>query len=237
MKDIYCKAKTIIEDNWVYGYYCFTAKRRNAGGQVISDSDFDTYYIVDNKGRSNPVNRNTVCEYTGATDIENKKAFTNDIIELINNFNYLIDGYGIIYFDDELLQYYVKSTKSCSLRYIDGKEVREYKTCPLYKLKNHFRVIGTVFDNPELSIEPHTFNSCYTSNDVLEAKRLLLRGYRFAARDKDKRLYAYEAPPTKLDSTWGTDFDWIEINSNLFTMLDFSDNSCLDLSSLFHENS
>ena len=69
-----------IKGIWVYGYYCFSPKRRGAFGQTVSELDFDTHYIVSPRGKSYKVIPETVGQCIGLPDKNGKKIYEGDFV-------------------------------------------------------------------------------------------------------------------------------------------------------------
>lgn len=117
-----------IKGIWVYGFYCFSQKRRGAFGQTVSELDSDTHYIVFPRGESCKVIPETVGQYTGLTDKNGKKIFEEDIVKVSNKFiDYVVFDCGCFNIERQVMNY-------------------EFT----YQNFKNIEVIGNIYDNPEL---------------------------------------------------------------------------------------
>lgn len=125
-----------IKGIWVYGYYCFNQKRCGAFGQTVSELDFDTYYIVSPRGGSYKVIPETVGQFTGLNDKNNKKIFEGDIVK------------GRFLYGREVLSVVAFKDGAFGLEWNRG-DIKEFdaftQMCNI-----EYEVIGNIFDKPEI---------------------------------------------------------------------------------------
>lgn len=85
------------------------------------------------------VNPETIGQFTGLTDKNGKKIFEGDILYIKASHGIeCVVGNAIVYYDKELFQYRVRSTKPFGIIYCDFTHI------------DRFEVIGNIYDNPEL---------------------------------------------------------------------------------------
>ena len=136
MREILFKAKRIDNGEWVYG-------------GVLHQTDYyrdyeDKYFIIDGKctvdydiGEEFEVDKNTICQYTGLKDKNDKKIFEGDLILLMNRW------YCAVEYDVENARFILNG------EYVKNEdEVTHSSFAPYYQ--NEIEVIGNIFDNPEL---------------------------------------------------------------------------------------
>lgn len=117
-----------IKGIWIYGYYCFSPKRRGAFGQTVSELDFDIHYIVSPRGESYKVIPETVGQFTGQSDKNGKKIFESDIVKEYGEF--------IDYIDFERGSF-VMRTKRVNREFV-------------FQDFSQIEVIGNIYDNVEV---------------------------------------------------------------------------------------
>lgn len=132
MREIWFKGKRKYSDKWVEGYYIMHS---NSVVHPYSHTNGKHCIKTIPHGFEFEVDPETVCQYTEATAIGGKKIFEHDIVEE--------DGIiGVVKFG----------------KYGNGFHLGFYIdwiTCPHYRNELHFwegkiKVIGNIFDNPEL---------------------------------------------------------------------------------------
>ena len=107
---------------WAEGYYLC----------LHQDTDTDLHIIVDEHGEYNPVDPETVGEFTGLTDKNGKRIFEGDIVEN----GYTKEKFAVIY--DKLYAAFAIRTAN-------------YVRYGLSKLNGtQSKVVGNIHDNPEL---------------------------------------------------------------------------------------
>ena len=131
-REILFKAKRIDNGEWVEGL--LWKKKYQSNKWYIScfpdKDDNEEVYVIDS---------NTICQYTGLTDMNGNKIWENDVckvyleIPFLQNKQKLVNDVGVVSFDVEESRYYINS--------IQGKQ---------YALAFVTEVIGNIFDNPEL---------------------------------------------------------------------------------------
>lgn len=126
MREILFRGKRVDNGEWVEGYYVFRGVE--CGGK-------DTHHFIlvhDEYGFSwREVDPETVCQYTGLTDKAGKKIFDGDIVE-----GYDCEFYEVAYSEDEAL--FELRQNGCSMETFTSFYTFDCK------------VIGNIFDNPEL---------------------------------------------------------------------------------------
>ena len=126
MREILFKAKRIDNGKWVEGYYFYNP---NIDKHFIHTWLTGGYIAVD---------KNTICQYTGLTDDEECKIWENDVVVYS-----WTDG------QDEA------ETEETTVLY-DGHGFRPFiwdydcDGCCMYNEIIEIKVIGNIFDNPEL---------------------------------------------------------------------------------------
>lgn len=113
---------------WIEGYYA-----------KIGDRHFILTAFGANKGFTDfvEINSDTVCEYTGLQDKNGKKIFEGDIVRRIDLHNVKEPSAGFIEYDTE--------NTSFLIHWVD---IQNYSAT--FPWKDRIKVIGNVFDNPEL---------------------------------------------------------------------------------------
>lgn len=147
MREILFRAKRTDNGKWIYGYYAVIGERH-----VIIKAQSEDYYSVDDSVKKSHGNEvievkpETVCQYTGMTDKNGNKIFENDIVE------------SYIEYDD-----FRNKREKGILRYTYGMyeiQIEEHEGKPVYTdfmagislsgCPFEMKVIGNIFDNPEL---------------------------------------------------------------------------------------
>lgn len=122
-REILFKSKHVDNGKWVEGFF-----------YQIWEKTYILWGITNNVPNMIEVIPKTVCEYTGLTDKNGTKIFEWDIVEVDNG---AIGYYAKVYFDD-------------SGFYIVLNGCGTANRSKLYEKSNNVKVIGNVFDNPEL---------------------------------------------------------------------------------------
>ena len=137
MREILFRGKRVDNGEWVCGYY---VKSTHAYGLVVNPSykiEHQIWYDKDNKQVYAEVDPETVGEYTGLTDKNGKRIFEGDILSERPDGN-KIAYVGTAKWDDEraLFRFIIKDNP-------------KYFAC-LGTYSTSYKVIGTIYDNPEL---------------------------------------------------------------------------------------
>ena len=149
MREILFKAKRIDNGEWVEGYYTFinnihyiyTGSLRNGGLYVVAEC-FE-------------INPETVCQYTGLTDKNGKRIWENDIVECVNK-NVVISGgpYHSGYRFGDKLKVKCLDSGFTLLALTNNSEIPNtcgnVKNYEFWNMQHFLKVIGNIFDNPEL---------------------------------------------------------------------------------------
>ena len=150
MSDILFRAKN-FDNEWIYG-------------SLVREIDEDFIHYVDNfidDYLQEPVERNTVSQYTGLLDKNIKRIFAGDIVKFNNQIGKVVNelgSFGIVIeegIDYERLEKFIKSNLDNSF---DGTFNDNF--IPLFEIYWNFNntgdcieeidVIGNIYDNPEL---------------------------------------------------------------------------------------
>lgn len=134
-REILFKAKRKDNGEWVEGYY-------------RADKDLDTHYIcgwnyyasengLEREPFEEEINPDTICQYTGLTDKNDKKIWENDIVNRTDLHVAGEPSIGFIEYDLENTSFLIHWTNKV-----------EYS--PTYHWKDKLQVIGNIFDNAEL---------------------------------------------------------------------------------------
>lgn len=119
------------EEWWVEGYYVFCRKHHYIlplVNKIIGyDEREDEWFEID---------LNTLCQFTGLTDKNDKKIFENDICEMV--YDGVVHIYIIVWDKEELDFKGTNGKKNYGINF-------EYLGCC-----EEIVVIGNIFDNPEL---------------------------------------------------------------------------------------
>lgn len=130
IEDILFRGKTKVDGKWIYGSLLQT----DNGTFVIQN-----YVPFDGIGKYE-VDSETVCQYTGLTDKNGRKIFEGDIA----SFDYELNDLGkiakILFEDGEY-------------RYRAVTNSPELYNCRICGENDRCKVIGNIFDNPELMEE------------------------------------------------------------------------------------
>ena len=120
MREIKFRAKSIENDNWVYGYY-------------VGEVDMFPPSIITEDGKSIPVIKETIGQYTGFDDKNGQEIYEDDIIRYSYS---ALHKYGCNIITE--------------VRYLENTGfypfVMQYGRVDIEKLE----IIGNKYDNPEL---------------------------------------------------------------------------------------
>lgn len=129
MREILFKAKRKDNGEWVEGYYLNIAQINSfiCTGKIKLDGAI--------KGIIAPemyeIDINTICQYTGLTDMHGKRIWENDIAHIRSSG---LSGYGVIKYENG------------NLVLVDAKRKRTYSMYGEWKIRKD----GNIFDNAEL---------------------------------------------------------------------------------------
>lgn len=134
MREILFKAKRIDNGEWVVGQYvntCYPGNDKETG-----------HFIVVYPNEYHEIYTSTICQFTGLCDRYRNKIWENDILMAHLDKSYPED---VTY---ETVEWGVagwvgRETGSTDREYIDKFDLK------------HFKVVGNIFDNPELLQEEH----------------------------------------------------------------------------------
>lgn len=135
MREVLFRAKRIDNGEWIYGYYAVIGERH-----VIIRAQSEDYYSVGESVKKSHGNEvieimpETVCQYTGYTDLRKKKVFEHDIVFYENG-----GCHGCIVFRNGCFSIEWESSRP-DLR----SDIHFWFT------ERRMYVIGSIFDDPEL---------------------------------------------------------------------------------------
>lgn len=126
-KNLLCKAIMVGGSKWIEGYYYKAYSFKNEEPYIV-------HYIYNcDEAKSYPVVEDTVCQYIGITDINDKKIFESDVIrhynDVQNNSEY---EQGTVFWDENKCMFLrASSVVGCA---------------QLWK-GNKYEVVGNIHDN------------------------------------------------------------------------------------------
>lgn len=129
MREIKFRAKAIYDGKWVYGHYFVNAHYQEPCANIWAHDENDTLWVVLG---------DTVGQYTGIKDVNNKEIYEGDIV---------CDPWG----DKHIVLW-----KEVSGMFTYGDNINEYLPtflwCRSYECDelDKPKVIGNIYDNPEL---------------------------------------------------------------------------------------
>lgn len=143
MREILFKAKRKDNGEWVEGYYIYHIKRTICPlGDSVKPEDEQHVIMQDGFSDWNmprdtvvyEIDPNTLCQYTGLTDKNSKKIWENDIVDTFEESS------------KEILRNVVKFEDGCFKVFKEHYLPMDFDS---YE-KTDLKVIGNIFDNPEL---------------------------------------------------------------------------------------
>lgn len=140
MREVLCKARLKDVEQWIEGFYCSMKETTYCCAEDYKRCPVPLHHLIavdtmtdwglPNKLRLYEIDPETLCEYTGLSDKNNKKIFENDIVK-----------HG----DTISVVRYGKFTKGDSSSvygwYFTNGDIKEYES---------YEIIGNRYDNPEL---------------------------------------------------------------------------------------
>lgn len=141
MREILFKAKQVGDDEWVEGYYTECNGKAFIGINISIYGDIFEVFCTP-VIRWFEVDPKTLCQFTGLCDRYGSKIWENDILMAHLDESYPED---VTYETVEwgVAGWVAHETGSTDREYIDKFDLK------------HFKVVGNIFDNPELLQEEH----------------------------------------------------------------------------------
>ena len=129
MREMIFRAKRKDNGEWVEGYYLNIAKINHfiCTGKIKLDGAVKGIIAPE----MHAIDPDTLCQYTGLTDKNDKKIWENDIVEIASE-----DGYFLCEWDDDTARYNLNG---------DGLTV-DFDNYWSYEVE----IVGNVFDNADL---------------------------------------------------------------------------------------
>lgn len=131
MREILFRGKRVDDGEWIEGFYAHSGEKK----YILIDNDIAVGYLA-----MKEVNPDTVGQYTGLTDKNGKKIFEGDIVSTD-----LERPYNIVVFRDGCFMF------NCN----DGGQDYYDIMLPILRSEHtryeYGKVIGNIYDNPELS--------------------------------------------------------------------------------------
>ena len=126
MREIIFRGKRIDNGEWAYGSLVYGPEDNEIGTIVIFEEEDEVGFIF---GEDIEVDLNTVGQYTGLLDKNNKKIFEGDILKLDNSLDTNVRKFEVKF---AYGQFYIGINK------------------PVAYVRDGCEVIGNINDNPEL---------------------------------------------------------------------------------------
>ena len=130
MREIKFRGKSIVEPEWVYGYYYKTGRF----GMICQDKNT----------LKTTVNIETVGQYTGLKDTNKKEIYEGDIVKAYI-YNYERTGGNL----DDIEIIGTITYEDCTW-FIEVNKDEEYELFEMYINDDELEVIGNIYANPEL---------------------------------------------------------------------------------------
>ena len=147
MRKIEFRAKGLYKNRWYYGNY---VEHKRAMQSYIIDLD------EENMSTDHFVDKNTLCQFTGIKDKNNKKIYDGDIVyypleKMYGLVEFLYGGWYITWYG------YVQVSNGISWEeaYMACNEDSLYSECLTEEDKIPYEIVGNKFDNPELLTHQH----------------------------------------------------------------------------------
>lgn len=135
MREILFRAKRLDNGEWVEGFLFETEEN----SYIAYNKQFDDDLFLSPQNIFIPIDKATICQYTGLTDKNGNKIWENDVIGYWDTYsteNGLAeaDCIGKVFWDDETLSF----------------QVTERLSAESYEVMDECSVIGNIFDNADL---------------------------------------------------------------------------------------
>lgn len=131
------KAKRTDNGEWVEGWL---------RPIITSIKTIDGYYIMNRNGSDYRVDKETICEFTGLEDKNEKKIWENDIVESVSWNEYLGNDINLESLKRKLLVKYINGQLCLVEKFKDATDMTwDWSN----RDKDTFEVIGNKFDNQE----------------------------------------------------------------------------------------
>lgn len=135
MREILFKAKQVDNGEWAEGCLVIDHSRSNLFEYRMQPVESGVLYAP-------PINPETLCQFTGLCDKNGKKIWENDILMAHLDESYPED---VTY---ETVEWGVAGWVGHEIGSMDRKYIDKFDL-------EHFKVVGNIFDNPELLQEEH----------------------------------------------------------------------------------
>ena len=148
MRDVLFKAKRITDGEWVYGSYVYIFCEDKNG--IVVGVEVGKHWIVEPNGKMTWIDEDTICQYTGLTDKDGKLIWENDVVkkEFYTDYDAFANSeeyIGVVKYEDcAWCVSYERNGHKCNSPIFMAMEFHDAE---------HFEVIGSIFDNPELMHE------------------------------------------------------------------------------------
>lgn len=148
MREVMFRGKRLHNGAWVYGFYVHFKYLDGREEHAICAGDArSSVYNVYNFWRE--VCQETVGQYTGLKDKNGKKIFENDILKIAQTKNGSF-YFGIVKFGTYIDDFDINDIKEHIGFYIEEKYGITGILSPKHDEWDSYKVIGNIFDNPEL---------------------------------------------------------------------------------------
>lgn len=157
MREILFKAKSITTGKWLEGSLMYNEDAEEGWEAIIIPCDCNFYAKNDGTGDIGiedwyRVDKDTICQYTGLTDKNGNKIWENDIL-------FDDENTSLVRWDESVARFVIDDygTKGCVMEYGFDEDAGDYGVVDTNGFDDFcddthmiFKVIGNIFDNPEL---------------------------------------------------------------------------------------